>query len=239
MPLTLLHTNDLHGMLTPELCERLRPLRDRADLYFDSGDCIKAGNLAVPLRPERAWEALRALRCTAGTLGNRETHVLESAFRAKLEGAAHPLLCANLIAKREGGSLPVRRDPLTLEAQGVRLGVFGVMVPMVTARMKTQAVSAFLWENPVDAAKRCVQLLKGEVDAIVALTHLGMRHDRALAEACPEIDLILGGHSHTRIDPPERVGGTWICQGGSHGRFAGLYTWEPGEGRLEGAPIPL
>jgi 2',3'-cyclic-nucleotide 2'-phosphodiesterase (5'-nucleotidase family) len=44
--LRILHTNDLHGTLGGACMERLRLLREECDLYFDSGDAIKAGNLA-------------------------------------------------------------------------------------------------------------------------------------------------------------------------------------------------
>ncbi len=234
MPVHFLHTNDFHGALDSRKADAIRALKGEDTLYFDSGDCIKCGNLGIPTRPEKAWTLLAQAGCDASVLGNRETHLIPAAFRAKLEGHAHPLLCGNLRGK--DGSTPLAATA-RFKVGGLRIGVLAVMVPMVTARMKTQAASAYLWDPPVETAIRLAAALKPDVDLIVALTHIGHRQDQALAEACPDIDVIFGGHSHTVLERPERVGKTWICQGGSHGRFVGRYVWVAG--RLEGGLVPL
>ena len=104
--------------------------------------------------------------------------------------------------------------------------------------MKTQGLSAYLWDQPIDQARRKVDELRSKVDCLIALTHIGIAQDRKLAEACPELDLILGGHSHTVLNEPEAVNGVPICQGGSHARFIGRYAWEPGAGLVESELIP-
>lgn len=223
--LTILHTNDFHGTLTPAKAERLRPLREAADLYLDSGDCIKTGNLGVPLRPEPVWPLLAELDCAASCLGNRETHPLEAAFHAKLAGAAHPVLCGNL--RRKDGSRPL---PQTLElgVKGVRIGIVTAMVPMVTERMATKAASAYLWDPAIPTTMALAEEMRPRVDLLIALTHIGHRQDLELAERCPLFDAVLGGHSHTVLEQPIMVGRTAVCQGGSHGRYAGVYEWSPG-----------
>jgi 2',3'-cyclic-nucleotide 2'-phosphodiesterase (5'-nucleotidase family) len=220
----ILHTNDFHGTLSGARFEALLDLRRGVDLYLDSGDVIRTGNLGIPLRREPAWDALKELACTASVLGNRETHVLDRAFRAKIAGAEHPLLCSNLFAKDGSQPLP---GHLVLERAGLRVGIVGVMVPMVTRRMKSQAASAYLWEPPIGLAAEWAQRLRPEVDLLIALTHIGHRQDLELAHRCGEFDLILGGHSHTVVEQPVLVGRTFVCQGGSHGRFAGIYEWTP------------
>src|SRR5579885_2577807 len=100
--LRILHTNDFHGALADRRHEELTELREDVDLYFDCGDCIKAGNLAIPLKPEPVWPRLAALRCTASVPGNRESHVLETSFKAKIKGATTPILCANMKRKDSG-----------------------------------------------------------------------------------------------------------------------------------------
>lgn len=225
MPIRILHTNDMHGTLTPERAARLAELRDGVDLYFDSGDAIKTGNLGIPMRPEAVWPELDRLRCTASVLGNRETHLLESAFRAKIAGARHPVLCGNL--RRKDGSRPLPRT-LEVEANGVRVGVLAVMVPMVTERMKTKAASAYLWDPPIPTAAELAEELRPRVDLLIALTHIGHRQDLELAERVPCLDAVLGGHSHTVLEEPVRIGTVTVCQGGSHSRYVGLYEWSDG-----------
>jgi 2',3'-cyclic-nucleotide 2'-phosphodiesterase (5'-nucleotidase family) len=160
-------------------------------------------------------------------IGNRETHVLASAFERKLEGASHPVLCANL--RRKDGTHALGRS-LVVEAKGVRVGIIGVMVPMVTSKMAAAAASAFLWDSPIPEAARLAEELRMKVDLLVALTHIGHRQDLLLAEACSSFDAILGGHSHTVLSSPVMVGRTAVCQGGSHCRYAGLYEWSAESG---------
>jgi 2',3'-cyclic-nucleotide 2'-phosphodiesterase (5'-nucleotidase family) len=230
--LRILHTNDMHGTLNHAIFERLQQIRSACDLYFDTGDAIKTGNLGIPVKPEPVWPMLETLHCTASVPGNRESHVLESALQAKLKGANHPILCANL--RERDGSNPLPKT-LILTQNGIRIGLVGVMVPMVTQRMVTQAVSAYLWDPPIPAAIKEAEKLKPHVDLLIALTHIGYREDLRLARI-GEFQIIFGGHSHTVMPQPELHGKTWVCQGGSHNRYAGVYEWD---GTLKGGLQPL
>ncbi len=108
----------------------------------------------------------------------------------------------------------------------MRIGIVGVMVAMVTERMRTQAASAYLWEEPLACAVALGEQLRPEVDLLIALTHVGINQDEKLATKTSTYDLILGGHSHTVLSEPRIVNGTPILQTGSHGRFAGIYDWD-------------
>jgi len=234
--LVLLHTNDLHGKLTAAAADRLLSLKPENGLYLDSGDCVKAGNLAVPLRDDPAWALLRRAGCDVGVLGNRETQVVAPAFKGKIAGAGHPLLCGNLRTKSGERPLP---GTLVLEAGGFRVGVVGVMVPMVTERMATKAASAYLWDPPIPTAAALATELRSQVDCLIALTHIGYAEDLKLAEACPSFDLVLGGHSHLALSSPARVGRVWVMQGGSHGRLVGRYEWSAKAGLVSAELLPL
>ncbi|CAN5435847.1 hypothetical protein BH11ARM2_BH11ARM2_31200 [soil metagenome] len=192
-------------------------------MYFDTGDLIRTGNLGIPLASDPAWRLLEELHCDASVMGNRETHPLEAAFRMKLSGHSHPILCAN--AFRTDGTLAF---PATLEIEraGLRIGVTAAMVPMATERMKTRAAWSLRWTPPIPALIAAARELQPRVDVLIALTHIGFRQDESLAAACPELDFILGGHSHTVLAEPKEVNGVWIAQGGSHGRYAGVYGWD-------------
>jgi len=221
----------MHGTLSEQRFVWLQGLRRDTDLYFDSGDAIKTGNLGIPLKPEPVWPLLDQLSCTASLLGNRETHVLEAAFKAKIDGAKHPILCGNL--RRKDGSRPLPGS-LKLEVGGFRVGIIGVMVPMVTERMISKAASAYLWDPPIAVACELAESMRPSVDLLICLTHIGHKQDLALAEKCPILDIILGGHSHTVLESPVKVGNVAICQGGSHNRCAGVYNWSPEKGLTGG-----
>ncbi|MBS1727446.1 MAG: bifunctional metallophosphatase/5'-nucleotidase [Armatimonadetes bacterium] len=234
MTLRFLHTNDFHGKLDEEVAAKLTPLRDEADFYFDSGDAIKSGNLAIPLNADPVWGAFASLRCTASVLGNRETHPLRSAFEKKIEGHMHPVLAGNMGFKDGKEVLP---RTLRLEKDGFKIGVISTMVAMATDKMKTSGAWFCRWTNPIETAIKLAQEVRPHVDLLIALTHIGYSQDRLLAEQCGDIDIIFGGHSHTVLEHPEKINHTWIVQGGSHARFAGVYTYE--DEILSGGLVPL
>ena len=221
--LTILHTNDLHGKLDSTRLPFLIEQRKQADLYFDSGDCVKAGNLAVPLKPEPVWKDLARADLTASVIGNRESQVVEVGFRRKIEGHTRPILCCNMFTK---SGQHVLTPSQIFESQGYKLGVVGTMVAMVTENMASRHASHFLWTQPIPAAIEEAKKLRPQVDLLIALTHIGHTQDQKLAEKTDLFDIILGGHSHTVLEQPEKVNNTYICQGGSHGKFLGLYEWD-------------
>lgn len=242
--LSFLHTSDLHGCLTENAATTIAELRKDATFYFDCGDCVKAGNISIPRQPEKVWELLRFAHCTAGVPGNREFHISAKGFRAKLKGCSHPMLAANLrwkgkpknplLATLENDETP---SPLPAVLLRERIGVFGVMVPMVTERMQARRISAFLFDSPIEGAKKCVQKVRREVELLVCLSHIGLEEDIRLAQEVPEIDIIFGGHSHHALEKPERVGKTWICHSGAFADYVGRYVWE--NSNLRGELIPL
>jgi 5'-nucleotidase len=224
MRLALLHTSDAHNRWSESFVNYLRALKAQHDaLLLDSGDAIRAGNIAVPLRPEAAWDWTRAAGYNAMTIGNREFHLTAAGFLAKTQGAPCPLLCANLRPKHPDAPMPVQPVWRT-EHRGVRVAVLGLTVPMITPRMKVAALSAYLFDPPLETARLWVQRLRLEADLLIALTHLGIQHDRLLAEACPELDVILGGHSHTPTETPEQVGGVWLSHAPPFCKGATLLT---------------
>jgi len=77
-----------------------------------------------------------------------------------------------------------------------------------------------------------VEEYRGKVEFLIALTHLGKEADIKLAQAVPEIDLIIGGHSHDALQPPLTVGNTLICQAGSQGLYLGQVDMVVDDGQI-------
>ncbi len=72
---------------------------------------------------------------------------------------------------------------------------------------------------------------------LIALSHLGLHHDRILAARVPRLDLILGGHSHDTLPQPEVVAGVPIVHAGPYGTFASrteLSKDDAGRARITG-----
>ena len=215
--LHVLHTNDFHNTLTESQARAIGRAKAELEsvLLLDAGDAVKAGNLGVTLGGERILTWMSDAGYDAMTMGNRESHVADSLLRQKIGEARFPVLCANLRWREDRGeTLPTVPHVIRTLPNGVRVGVFGLTVPMVTDRMATRHASAFLWNNPLTVAKQQIAVLRPQVDVLIALTHIGLREDERLAQACPELDLIVGGHTHAILAEPGVINGVPIVQAG-------------------------
>jgi len=63
--------------------------------------------------------------------------------------------------------------------------------------------------------------MQEKADLIVFLSHLGIEEDRVFAKNHQEISVIIGGHSHTAVEKPEKIGGVIVTQAGKYGEFLG------------------
>ncbi len=220
--LIVVHTNDTHGRMQPPVTERLAELLASLPgaIYLDAGDTVSAGNLGFRPGGEPALTALTELGCRAMCLGNRETHPRKEVFPRKVDRAGFPLLSANLIPK---GDAPNPAVPhIILEQSDLRIGVLGVTLQMFRRKQWSQPFCDYWFDDPFTVARREVDLLRPQVDVLIALTHLGHRQDLELAAALPELDLLIGGHSHTDLVEPAWAGTVPVLQAKSHGFYAGV-----------------
>jgi 5'-nucleotidase/UDP-sugar diphosphatase len=234
--LHLLHTNDFHNHLSPAQAETIRQAKASHEnvLLLDSGDAISAGNLGVRPGGEPVLTLMSETGYDVMTLGNREFHIADALLRLKVCKATFPILSANIRWRDDHGeSLPTVPHFLKTLPNGLRVGVLGLTVPMVTTRMAARLVSAFVFDDPVRIAREQIALLRPNVDALIALTHIGLREDERLAANCPELDLIVGGHSHNVLDELKIVGGVPIAQAGWFGHWLGetILEWDTNGGR--------
>jgi len=218
--LVIFHTSDMHGALTAPRAARLaETFAQEADyLYFDSGDAVSFGNLDI-----RPWDMtisrLNALGCAAMAMGNREFHPWATLCRWKTAAATFPVLGANVTLL--GRPVPwLQPSTVLTTASGLRVGVFGLTLPIVISGTWHEWVSRFRFEPPIQAAKRLAAKLRPQCDLLIALTHTGLSADREIARNVAGIDLILGGHGHIETNPLERHGRTVICHSKDLARYA-------------------
>ncbi|MBI2843902.1 MAG: metallophosphatase [Armatimonadetes bacterium] len=236
--MTIFHTNDFHNKLRPEQAARLGELKRSAEgsILLDSGDAIWAGNIFFRPGGERVLKLMNQAGYDAMAMGNREFHFLQTGLRRKIGWAKFPVLCAN-IRPIDNADMPVRAD-VTLERKDLKVVVFGLTVPMITERMLSRRVSAYVFDDPIETAAGIVPQLRKRADLLIALTHIGLNRDRELASAVPGIDLIVGGHTHAALERPETVGKTAIVQAGWFAHRVGRVEIEPG-GDVRGELLKL
>lgn len=236
--LTLLFTNDLHGRLTAAGADRLAALKatHAPCLLLDAGDAVRAGNLGCSLRGEAMHRLMNRAGYDAGALGNREFHPLAWAQQRKLSAATFAMLCTNL-RRADGRALPAPlRATATFELAGLRVLCFGLCVPMIPAGHWAERISPFRFAQPAEAVPEAA------ADLVICLSHLGLEADRRLAAERPGIDLILGGHSHTPLAAPQRIGSTWLFQNAPHGAEVTRIEVDLGAGRphaVQAERLPL
>lgn len=227
MALTIIHTADLHNRLDHERAEALGFMRENAGaLLLDSGDAVGAGNVYVR-RAEPVLERMNAAGYHAMAVGNREFFFRKRGMLFKTRQAQFPVLTTNLLP-REGDFGHIRRWA-EFDHGGERIGIFALTPTMIEPGHLFERLSdvRFLaWEA---AAREAVERLRRRVDWLIALSHRGLEDDLALAEICPEIDVVLGGHSHERSFNEVGRRPTLISHAGEHAAQAGFIKAERGD----------
>ena len=122
------------------------------------------------------------------------------------------------------------RKHLLIERGGIRFGLFGLMgTDSITFTINPGALT---FPDPIETARNTAQQLRAEgAEVIICMSHGGVLEpkngpiiegdDVNLARAVPEIDIIVGGHTHTFMRTPVLVNGTPIVQAGCYGQAVG------------------
>ena len=224
----ILHTNDLHSVF--ESMPRIRSFFEAYEreqpperlLRFDIGDHMDRVRLETEgTMGEANIDIMNATGYDAAVPGNNEGLTFSAQTLETLYGrAAFKTVVANMRPAAGSAAAAWIRPRHVLVRDGIRFGIFGL----------TAAFNDFYkelgWEatDPYAAAREQVERLRREdaADVVVALSHLGLMHDRKLAETVPGIDLILGGHTHHLMAELERIGETYIGAAGKFGTHVGV-----------------
>ncbi len=251
-PLTLNDDQTLGGIArVATVIKTLKQKSPETTLVIDGGDVLM-GTLFHTIAREESPELrlLNAIGYDAIALGNHEFDFrplgLAQIINAALaKGSIPALLCANAVfnpTDARDDSLQslftrgVVRPYQVFTKNGLRLGVFGLL-GMAAAEVGPFAAPV-TFADPIATAKRIVKTLKENerVDVIICASHGGVRwnaadnkwegEDIALAAEVPEIDVVVGGHSHTFLAQPIVVNNTPVVQAGSEGRYVGVLNFK-------------
>lgn len=245
--LTILHTNDVHSRLDPfpmdgsrnagkggiarraTLINQIRQEQNNV-LLFDAGDIFQGTPYFNLYKGEPEILAMNGLGYDAGTIGNHDFDGGIDNMRMQFNKARFPLLIANYDFRNtpmEGQTRPYK----IFTVDGVKIGVFGLGIqPEGLIPKNLYGEMKFL--DPLEIANQTAQQLRQDkkCDYVICLSHLGYKYtdatvsDHVLAAKTRNIDLIIGGHTHTFLDAPVTVTNldskpTLINQVG----FAGIY----------------
>ena len=175
-------------------------------LLLDSGDIFQGTPYFNFFGGEIEFRAMTAMGYDVATLGNHDFDNGVDGLVAMLPEAGFEFVSANYDVSES--ALAGRVEPWTVrEFDGVRVGIFGLGIAfdkLVLASLH----EGVRYTDPIAAARTACRELRAEgCSLVICLSHLGYEYrasdrpsDLTLAEAVPEIDLILGGHTHTFLD---------------------------------------
>jgi 5'-nucleotidase len=214
--LVVLHFNDSHGSLAPLLRSDSTPYGGAARaatlihqiseqnpervLVLHAGDLFSRGDLVVPFSGGRVnLEILERMSVDALTPGNGDFYFGVDNLVEQTSRVSVPVVHANIVQGQTG--LRLFPPYLLKEVGGVRVAILG----LGSVRMDHHSARLLEYLDPLEVARQFAPALRRQSDLLIVLSHLGAILDAALARAVPEIDLIVGGHSHTRLDSLYRV----------------------------------
>ena len=226
--IVIFHFNDVHGKIdnfakVAAIVERER--RQGGDVFlFCAGDNFTGNPIIDQYSPpgEPMLELLNRLGVDLLSPGNHEFDIGLENLKRFAARTRFPFVSANIRAGADG--FPQLKPYVELQTKGgVRIAVFGlIQIEAGNGLPSTHPdrVKGLRFSEPLQEALE-MKKLRRDGHVLLALTHLGFDQDQKLAEQMPELDAIIGGHSHTRVDPAEMINGVLVAQAGSDNRYLG------------------
>ncbi len=228
LQLTILHTNDVHSRIEPfpmdgsksqglggaarraALIAKIRK-EEKHVLLLDAGDIFQGTPYFNFFAGELEFKLMSQMKYDAATIGNHDFDAGIEGLYKQLSNANFPLLISNYDFSdtlMNGQTKPYK----IFQKENIRIGVLAVgieldgLVPKTLCK-ETQSL------DPIQQANKYAAILKHDekCDYVICLSHLGYQYesdkvsDVILAKHSRDIDLILGGHTHTFMEKPDIV----------------------------------
>ncbi|GAB1456253.1 MAG: 5'-nucleotidase C-terminal domain-containing protein [Spirochaetia bacterium] len=175
----------------------------------------------------------------AVALGNHEFDNELSILETQKALAEFPMIAANV--KTKDGAYIADAPYIVKTFQGVKVGIFGLITKETETVGNPVIVKDLVFLDEIETGKEMVKILreKEKVQVVIALVHLGFDDlyavsSKVLAKSVPGIDLIVDGHSHTKMAEPFIVNGTPIVQAHQWGLIVGKGVISVKDGKVSG-----
>ncbi|HVN96046.1 MAG TPA: 5'-nucleotidase C-terminal domain-containing protein [Syntrophorhabdaceae bacterium] len=235
--LRILYMNDFHGFAAPQkllgsdetqggiayvaaLIDRLR--KEKPTLLLAAGDMIQGDAWANIFQGKPVIEIMNTMRFDAMVVGNHEFDFGQEALKQRILEAGFPVLGANV------SGFSALRPYVLKEIAGLKVAIIGLVTQDTPTATRWGNVEGLTFLSVADTSERYVAELRNKVDIIVVLSHIGYNADMVLAS----IDLIVGGHSHTKVDKQILIGDTLLVQAWEHALVLGVLDLQIKDGKI-------
>ena len=219
--LTILHLNDTHSHIDPErsgknvgqggvieqaaFIDSVRVADGSKNvLLLHAGDFSQGTSYFTELKGDLEVDVINAMKYDAVTLGNHEFDNGMEEIARRIRNLDVPVVCANY--DFTGSPLESLVSPyVVVKKAGKRIGVIGLLTDVSTV-VDRSVSDKMKYLSPIESANRYAEYLKNvkKCDLIICLSHLGYdRGEHTDCEIAPllrNVDIIVGGHSHTKLD---------------------------------------
>jgi 5'-nucleotidase len=225
--ITILHTNDTHSHIDPfpadhpknpnmggaarraAIIESIRK-EEKNVLLLDAGDIFQGTPYFNYYGGELEFKLMSMMQYDVATMGNHDFDNGIDGFYAQLPNAKFDFVSANYDFKNTVLNDIVKPYKIIIK-DGIKIGIFGLGVQL-DGLVDKKLYKETVYNNPIEVAQDMTRILKEEkkCDLVICLSHLGFKYkdepekpsDIVLAQKTKNIDLIIGGHTHTFLDKP-------------------------------------
>ena len=225
--ITILHTNDTHSHIDPfpidhpknpnmggaarraAIIESIRK-EEKNVLLLDAGDIFQGTPYFNYYGGELEFKLMSMMQYDLATMGNHDFDNGIDGFYAQLPHAKFDFVSANYDFKNTVLNDIVKPYKIIIK-DGIKIGIFGLGVQL-DGLVDKKLYKETVYNNPIEVAQDMTRILKEEkkCDLVICLSHLGFKYkdepekpsDILLAQKTKNIDLIIGGHTHTFLEKP-------------------------------------
>ncbi|WP_299045977.1 5'-nucleotidase C-terminal domain-containing protein [uncultured Tateyamaria sp.] len=200
-------------------------------VVLDAGDPFQGSLFYTTYKGAAEAEFMDQMGYDAMAVGNHEFDDGPPKLAEFIDAVSFPVISGNLDLSSSAELKDKVENHVVLEVGGKKIGVISALA---TDTVETSSPGPdVVFQDEIDALAADVATLEAEgVDIIIALNHVGLNKDLAIAEAVPGIDVVIGGHSHTLMTNgddetpayPTMVGDTPVAQAYAYTKYLGHLT---------------
>lgn len=197
-------------------------------MVVDAGDPFQGSLFYTTYKGAAEAEFMEAIGYDLMAVGNHEFDDVPEGLAKFIDAVSFPVISGNLDLSKEDLLNTRVQNSIVLNIGGQKVGIVSALA---TDTVDTSSPGDnVIFRDEIEALKEDVAALEAQgVDKIIALNHVGLPMDMKIAAAVPGLDLVIGGHSHTKMlnedgsnySYPEMVGNVTVVQAYAYSKYLG------------------